>query len=309
MPPYPRYSQYHQTPRRDAAGFRFGKYGIIIGVVGVLYFIIRALIGGPGDPALVDGTNQPIVPDTNTAAPATTESNVNAAVNENVNTNTNSSSNVNTAAETASIAPDECDQVFSRGDTNEKRVTLTFNVGTTKSGEITSVLQSLKSAGVTADFFARGDVAESNPDMIRQISDAGFPVYNLTYNHTRATDLSAEELTDELAQAQEAISAQATQGSKPFFRPPYGAADEAVVSTAAADGYCTVTWTVDALDWSSDYTPEQSRERVIDAIGNGAIILMQASNATTAEIVPELIRQIQDQGYAFVDLHTNLGIK
>ncbi len=312
MPSYQRYQpRYSSTaPSSRRAGSRWGKIIGLVGVAIVLYLIIRAVLGGPGDPELVDGTNQPIVNDQITSEVMinsdTANSNENSNTNLNTNTNANSNANANMAVTT--VEATSCDRVFSRGDATEKQVSLTFNVGTTKEGELSTVLQGLQSANVPADFFIRGDVAEENPELVTMIHSAGFPLYNLTYSHQRATDLSAAELVDELDTASAAISDAGGGTGKPFFRPPYGAADESVVETAADEGYCTVTWTVDALDWSTDYTAATSKQRVLDTIGNGAIILMQAANATTAEIIPGLITELQNEGYEIVNLKTNLGL-
>lgn len=313
MPQYQRYQPRYSSsasPRRSS-GARLGKIAGLIGVAVMIYLIIRAALGGPGDVALVDELNQQIVNDQATVDTVNSDAHINANSNRNAPSNTNTNANINNAGmavETADVGVDACDRIFSRGDTSQQRVSLTFNVGTSKEGELRMVIQGLQTAQVPADFFIRGDVAEDNPELVSMIRDAGYPLYNLTYSHVRATDLSADDLIDELDAASLAISEAGGGTSKPFFRPPYGAADDAVVETAADAGYCTVTWTVDALDWSTDYTAATSKQRVLDNISNGGIVLMQASNATTAEIVPDLITVLQDQGYTIVNLPTNLGL-
>ncbi len=311
MPAYQQYTRY-QKPSRRSGGGRFGKVIILIAIAVVVYLMIRAVLGTPGDSTLVDETNQPINTNGQTdTIVAGDETATNADLgnsNSNANTNTNAERNANVSVENARVSASECNQVFSRGDTTEKNITLTFNVGTTKEGALSDVVAALSSANVPADFFIRGDVAEENTSLVTMIRDAGFPLYNLTYDHQRATDLSEEELIDELDTAATAISEAGGGTSKPFFRPPYGAADDTVVQIAADQGYCTVTWTVDALDWSTEYTAADSTERVLDNASPGAIVLMQAGNATTAEIIPEIITALEDEGYTFVNLKTNLGL-
>lgn len=274
----------------------------------LLFFIIKGVFGSSAEPNLVDGTGQAIPPTNEVANTAST----NVAVVTNTNANTNASANTNTSSNTNADAPSTafdttaCDQVYSRGSSETKAAVLTFNVGTTKEGALPQLLTALKQANAPAAFFARGDVATENPSLIQKISEAGFPVYNLTNTHVRATDVSAEELVAELEEADTAIDELVTTGSQPYFRPPYGAADDDVVATAAEAGYCTVTWTIDAMDWSTEYTAASSQARVLDNISSGAIVLMQASNATTAEIVPPIITALRNQGYTLVDLTTIL---
>ncbi|MFA6495901.1 MAG: polysaccharide deacetylase family protein [Patescibacteria group bacterium] len=285
-------------------GFRLGRLLVIIAILAVLYLIGRAIFGSPAEieSNIPDITNENV----NTEAAANTNdngnSNVNTAVNSNSNANTNSNSNIN-AAITSDFNLENCKNNIAHGSTAEKRISLTFNVGTVKEGEIQKVLDALKSTSTPADFFARGDVAEANPDLINKIASAGFPIYNLSYDHPRFTELTSEEMADELEKADAAISQRTEKSTKPFFRPPYGAVDDDVLAAVKEDGYCPVTWTVDALDWSADYTAAQSKERVLTNISNGSIVLMQASNSVTSEIVPELITNLKSQGYEIVDLN------
>lgn len=288
--------------------FRAGKIALMVIAVVFLFLIIKGIFGSSAEPNLVDSADQSISP--SNAATTTQATNAVPDANSNASVNTNALSNVNTnsAPQTSTVDASTCDHVYSRGFSDVKEVALTFNVGTTKEGALTQLLTALKNAGAAAAFFARGDVASENPSLIQKISDAGFPVYNLTNTNIRATDVSAEELTAELEAADVVIKGQASTGSQPFFRPPYGATDDDVVATAAEAGYCTVTWTIDAMDWSTEYTAAASQARVLDNISNGAIVLMQASNATTAEIIPAIITALRDQGYALVDLPTLLGL-
>ncbi len=294
-------STYAPKPPRKIRVVRILLLGFILVV---LYFIGRALFSTPTsvesnlpDTAPVANSNE----NSNTSQTANTNGLVNTDANTNINTNTDNSSHVPTSF----TVSDDCTAIFSRGSGDQ--VVLTFNIGTAAEGEIQSVLESLTGAGVPADFFARGDVAEENPDLITQVSQASFPIYNLSYSHPRFTELTAAETAEELSRADAAISEATGISTKPFFRPPYGAVDDEVLSAVQESGYCPVTWTIDALDWSSDYTAEQSLERVLDNAGPGAIILMQASNAITAAIVPDLISAFQEQGYQIVSLDTLLS--
>ena len=310
MANYQQYQRYKQKPEQTV--FKLGKILVIFGIVLVLYLIGRSVFGGGDtDTILVDENGVEII-DSQSEENVDVNSNTNSNANTNIDADTNSNSNSNTNTNVSTTSADgfdlaACNTAYSLGSTSAKQVSLTFNVGTSKEGEIQKVLSTLSDTGTTADFFARGDVAENNPDLINKINDAGFPIYNLSYNHPRFNDLPASGITEQLAKAEAAISQRTGKSTKPFFRPPYGEADEDVVSVAAEDGYCTIKWTVDALDWSVDYTAAQSKERVMSSVKSGAIILMQASNATTAEILPDVISQLKSQGYAIVGLSTLIG--
>ncbi len=304
------YQQYQRfRPRGEKPAFNWTRIAIIVGILFVVFLIGRSIFSKQPAPTLtLPNDNSDLVSvDTNAntnSADSNSNSNINSNANSNVNSNTNT--NVNIAASSINFSLDTCTKVISRGKTESKQVALTFNVGTSKEGQIQGLLDNLKSANVSAEFFAKGSVAESNSAMIKKISDAGFAVYNFGYSVSSFSDLPASGVAEQLSKADQAIGSVTGKSTKPFFRPPDGAADSDVVSAAKTSGYCPVTWTVDAMDWSSDYTAAQSKERILSNLVPGAIVLMQASNSITAEIIPDLVSQLKSQGYNVVNLETLL---
>jgi len=298
MQGYQKYRKYQDSTGNK--GQKFTKILLILAICFVLFLIGKSLFGGNTE---VRST----LPESNTNIVGDVNGNTSEDVADLEDTNTNINVNVDVSS-ADSFDIDTCTKVYSRGSAAEKRVSLTFNVGTTKQGDIDKVLSALANAGVKADFFARGDVAEETPDLIKKISDAGFSVYNLSYSHPHFSDLPESGMSEQLEKAESAISQITGKTTKPFFRPPYGDADEDVLSVISSEGYCPITWTVDALDWSTEYTSAESKERVMSNITNGTIVLMQAANATTAEIVPGIITDLQSQGYNIVNLDTLLAL-
>lgn len=308
MQGYQKYQKYQNSS--NFKGNKALKYIVFIAIGVVVLFILKSLFGTSSEVTIKypDDLNPSLDTETTISNENsdnnTNSENDNSNSNSNTNTNDNSNSNVNIDNSVAAAFDiTNCDRVYSRGSGSAKEVTLTFNVGTTKEGDIDKLLTALNDNGVTADFFARGDVAEENGALIKKISEAGFAVYNLSYDHPRFNSLSADEISQQLDDAEKLISQITSRSTKPFFRPPYGEADDGVVSTVTSEGYCPITWTVDALDWSADYTAEASKERVISNVSNGAIILMQAANSTTAAIVPQIITELKESGYNFVNLN------
>ncbi|MFA5134337.1 MAG: polysaccharide deacetylase family protein [Patescibacteria group bacterium] len=285
---------------------QIGKIVVFIGIAFILYLIGRSIFGSsPTVESVLPNTNATVNADAGTES-SNSNGNTNAGSNTNGETNVNSNVNVD-ASEAASFDLGSCTGVISSGKAGTKAVSLTFNVGTTKEGEVQKVLDALKNANVEADFFARGDVAEENPDLIKKIGDAGFPIHNLSYSHPYFTDLPTSGMAEQLENAEAAISQRTGKTTKPFFRPPYGDADEDVAAAAHEAGYCTVTWSIDAMDWSTEFTAVQSKERVLSNVKNGSIILMQASNSTTAEIIQDVITELKNGGYAIVKLESLLA--
>jgi len=305
MANYQQYQKYKRQP--EGSGFKLGKILMILAIIVVLYLIGRVIFGGSTDEVTTTGPE--INANTEVDTDANENANTNPDENENSNSNTNSNSNSNQNTNTAvagSFDVNNCTQVYSRG-VDKAQIALTFNVGTATEGKIQELLNSLKDKGVTASFFARGDVAEENPDIIKKIDNNNFPIYNLSYSHPYFTDLPESGIIEQLQNADSAITQRTNKTSKPFFRPPYGDIDADVVSVVTAEGYCPVTWTVDAMDWSTEMSASDSKERVLSGVTNGAIILMQASNSITAEIISEVVTDFQNKGYSIVSLEDLLS--
>jgi len=297
MSPYPPYRKFRY--QREEKRSKLGRILVIIVIALVLFIIGRGLFSGKKSNENTDNLNSNLV----------SVANIIAQINENVNTNSNANDNANLNANTTVGGPfsiDTCSKIYSRG-VDKQQIALTFNVGTTKEGDIQKVLDILKNQSTTASFFARGDVAEQNPDLINKIDQAGFPIYNLSYNYPHFNDLPESGVREQIQKAEDAVSQRTNKTTKPFFRPPFGEIDEDIFKVVKDEGYCPITWTVDALDWSTEMTADESKERVLSKAANGAIVLMQASNSITAEILPSLITDFKAKGYSLVDLKTLLS--
>ena len=93
---------------------------------------------------------------------------------------------------------------------------------------------------------------------------------------------------------------------RPLLRAPYGALNERVVSVVVSEGYASVLWTIDTQDWKPERTPAQIEAAVLDKLKPGAIIIMHVASKHTAEVLPDLIAEIEARGYGFVDLREAL---
>lgn len=230
--------------------------------------------------------------------------NSNQSEDTNTDVETNSNANVNASVElppdTSTFSLDNCSEAISSFG-SAKQVALTFNVAAANE-ELDALIEVLKTAKVPATFFVSGALAEANGDAIKRLSEAGFGVYNRTQSNPHLPTLSAEEIAKQLSDADTAITAATGQSSKPFLRPPFGDVDDDVVATAKSEGYCTILWTVDAFDWQSDATAQSSRQRVLDKLAGGAIIMFSAGYDVTAEAVRLVAADLKKQGYTAVTL-------
>ncbi|MCB0214504.1 MAG: polysaccharide deacetylase family protein [Anaerolineae bacterium] len=204
---------------------------------------------------------------------------------------------------TPSPAPFSCTGEIAWGDRTRNIVVFTFDAGSGNQSTI-PVLETLEEHNLTATFFITGTWANSNQELLRQISEAGHEIYNHTYTHPHLTQISDKEIRDELTSTNELIESITGNSTTPFFRPPYGERNQHVLDVALAEGYCSVYWTVDALDWkeSEGVTSEQVKARIFNNLNPGTIYLMHLGDNITGQILDEVITHVQSQGFEILPL-------
>ena len=192
---------------------------------------------------------------------------------------------------------------ITRGDQSKNQVVFTFDGGA-GTQSLQPILDTLKKYGIKGTFFITGKWAENNVDLVKQISDAGHEIFNHTYDHPHLTQLTDEQITEELNKTDEIISKITGKSTKPFFRPPFGERDSRVLKVAEQAGYRSVYWTIDVLDWkeSEGYTAEQSEQRVLNNLKPGTIYIMHIGDNITGQILDELFMNIENKGYSIVSL-------
>ena len=186
-------------------------------------------------------------------------------------------------------------------ETKEPKIALTFDVAW-ESADLEEILDILDEEEVKASFFVTGEWAQSHPDLLRKLAEAGHDIGNHSQTHRSMTGLSKEEKKKEILEAKEAVET-ATGVRMHFFRAPYDNYDDEVIRTAKALGYETVSWNVDTLDWK-DYGKAHILETVKKEGGfeNGAIIRAHAGTRYMADALQPLIRAGKEAGCLWVPL-------
>lgn len=184
-------------------------------------------------------------------------------------------------------------------ETDEKKVALSFDAawGNEDTKEILSIL---KKHDVHVTFFMTGGWVASYPEDVKAIQKAGHDLGNHSENHKNMSQLSNEEKTKELMEVHEKVK-KLTGVEMSLFRPPYGDYDNDVVLNAKENGYYTIQWDVDSLDWK-DYGVDSIIDTVLDHknLGNGSIILCHNGAKYTASALETLIVGLQEKGYQIV---------
>ena len=184
-------------------------------------------------------------------------------------------------------------------ETDKKKVALSFDAAWGNE-DTRKLLDVLKKHDVHVTFFMTGGWVESYPDDVKAIKEAGHDLGNHSENHKNMSQLSDEEKTQELMSVHNKVK-ELTGTDMQLFRPPYGAYDDKVVLNAKENGYYTIQWDVDSLDWK-DLSAADIAMRVINGAKSGSIILMHNNGLHTAEAVPIIIETLKNKGFTFVPI-------
>lgn len=89
-----------------------------------------------------------------------------------------------------------------------------------------------------------------------------------------------------------------------YLRPPMGEFSERTLSVINSLGYTTTMWSFAYDDWDEDNQgrEEYAKQKILDNIHNGAIILLHANSKDNTNILDYCIKQIKNMGYEFKTL-------
>lgn len=200
--------------------------------------------------------------------------------------------------------------LVSRATTSDKVVALTFDFGS-DAGNLSRILQTLGDRGVKATFFATGQAATNNPAAVRSVVTQGHEIGNHSYSHPYFTQLTSAQMADELSRASTAIRNASGQAPKPYFRPPYGDYNSAVLQAAGNAGYThTIMWTIDTVDWRG-VSSASIRDKVVGGATPGTIVLMHVGGGATGtpDALPGMIDGLRANGYRLVTLSELMGAR
>ncbi len=294
-------AEFRRYSSRRSAGNPWITWAIIAVVVLALVWGTWKLFNRPSSTAT--NNDEPGITLVNDALNTNNSTNSNFNANSNLNSNANTNSAVSTTGGWSGFdVTESCAQPISKATTTRKVMTLNFNV-VADNDNLVKVLQQLKDAKVTANFFASGKFAESTPAALEKITAAGFPIYSRGYDvRVKYSDVAAAEVTEQITNGEAALTEATGTSPKPILQPPQGAFDADAVTAGHEAGYCFVLWTVDAFDSLDSTTAAQATERVLSKATPGGIVLLQAGYDLTPTFLPNLLTELKTQGYTFVSL-------
>ena len=187
-------------------------------------------------------------------------------------------------------------------ESREKRVALTFDDGPTPLTR--DYLAILRRFDVRATFFLIGKFCARNPELVREIADAGHELGGHGYTHRRFTELSSADLRDELESTRALLPVD--WGRRPLVRPPHGAVSLGSVFACVSAGFRLVLWSHDSGDARAELTSEIVRT-FDGALEPGSIVLFHEGQTSTLHALPEILNNLRKAGHEFCTVGELLG--
>ena len=194
-------------------------------------------------------------------------------------------------------------------------VALTFDMGG-RVGDALSIMAWLVTHDVHASVFMTGAMADNvNTDAGQSVlatierHPELFTLGNHSYTHRDFRTLTAAEIREELRRTETALATWCDQDPRPFFRPPSGGYDTAVLAAVGAAGYArTVLWDIDTIDWrpiANDPpgpTADEIVSKVVGGARGGSIVLMHLGGFETLDALPRVVEGLLARGFELVNL-------
>lgn len=150
---------------------------------------------------------------------------------------------------------------------------------------------------IKSTFFVAGDWVDRYPESVKAISEAGHEVCNHSNTHPHMSELSRDQIAEELQSCNDKI--EAITGRRPIlFRPPYGDYSNDVIEVANSLNMHCIQWDVDSLDWKNP-APQEMKDLVCSASAPA-----RSSCSTTGQehrrALAETLEAILAEGYRIV---------
>lgn len=191
------------------------------------------------------------------------------------------------------------DEEISDSEEEKKLVALTFDDGpnTTTTNEVLDILEKY---GVKASFFLIGvNINDDSAKAVKRAYDMGCDIGNHSKTHSNMTELTDEEIVDEIKYVDDRIY-EITGEYPKYFRPPYIAVNNKMfdlIDETFINGF-------GVTDYDDRVTAEIRHMRVMKQVKDGAIILLHDAqgNSQTVEALDLIIPDLISEGYELVTL-------
>lgn len=186
-------------------------------------------------------------------------------------------------------------------DTDEKKIAISFDAAW-GADDTDELLRILDENDVKTTFFMCGYWVDDYPEEVIKIASAGHDLGNHSATHPHMSTLSKDQIKAELSKTHEKIY-NLTGVESELFRPPFGEYTNSVIEAAEEEGYYTIQWDVDSLDWK-ELGIDHEINQVLNHkhLGNGSIILFHNDAKFTPKALDTIIKGLKERGYEIVPI-------
>ena len=199
-------------------------------------------------------------------------------------------------------------EIYSRVETPEKVVALTFDDGPTKANT-DKILAILQEENVEATFYLMGAEIEKNPGEAEKIAAAGHELGNHTYHHERMWFVSPDFVETEVEKTDELIKKAGYTGEI-TFRPPFGKKLFVLPWYLSSTGRKTITWDVEPETYFQK--SEDMVKYSLENTRNGSIILLHVmydNRAESMKSIQPIISGLREKGFVFKTVSELIALK
>ena len=161
------------------------------------------------------------------------------------------------------------------------------------------ILDLLDEYNIKTTFFLVDIWTQKYPELVKEIVARGHEIGNHSTSHPQMSKLNETQIAKELnTQADNVL---AIAGVRPvLFRPPYGDYNNRVITTARAQGFVPIQWSVDSLDWKN-----RGAQEIINRatkVKSGDIVLFHNDSQYILDALPAVLKYYAESGYSVVPI-------
>ncbi len=161
------------------------------------------------------------------------------------------------------------------------------------------ILDLLDEYNIKTTFFLVDIWTQKYPELVKEIVARGHEIGNHSTSHPQMSKLNEMQIAKELnTQADNVL---AIAGVRPvLFRPPYGDYNNRVITTARAQGFVPIQWSVDSLDWKN-----RGAQEIINRatkVKSGDIVLFHNDSQYILDALPAVLKYYAENGYSVVPI-------
>ena len=187
--------------------------------------------------------------------------------------------------------------------TGDKQVSLMINVywGTEYLDDMLAIFDKY---GVSTTFFVGGSWVAQYPEMLQKIYSCGHEIGNHGYNHKNHGSLSYDANVKEITTCGKLVF-EYIGVNMTLFAPPSGDFSNDTLAAARDNGYKTIMWSRDTIDWR-DKDKDTVYTRATKNTSSGELILMHPTKHTR-DALEEIVKYYLNNGFSIVPVSTNIG--